>query len=59
MTTEELKTLYRLLTKWVFDPAWNKASREWATIVEARRQCAIDLHQAGVDADDLDTPPAP
>jgi hypothetical protein len=45
LTLEELKTLYRLLTRWCFQGNWNTASAAWAVIVESRRQVSIDIRE--------------
>lgn len=54
MTNDELKQLYRLMTKWIFQPNWNKDSPAWNTIVQARRQVLIDLHEAGITEEEAE-----
>jgi hypothetical protein len=43
MTRAELEELARLLDKWIHQPDWDTGSDAWATLVEARRQVAIEL----------------
>lgn len=49
MTKPQLSKLHRLLSIWIAEPEWNRASDEWAAIVEARRQVEIDLRQFDPD----------
>lgn len=49
MDRDKLLTLYELLGEWARESDWDKSSRFWAAIVEARRQAEIDLRDIDPD----------
>lgn len=45
MELERLLALYRLLTDFLSDEEWDRASPAWAAMVETRRQVAWEIRR--------------